>query len=80
MLIANVGKTALPTEKSGAEGHMLVLCLGHYLGAWSDALLLFHNVASGGSTLQGPNHAYTQQWMSTLKQWEAGAESALQGR
>ena len=47
LLIENAGKTALTTETSIAEGHMLALCLGHYLGAWSDALLLFQKVASG---------------------------------
>ena len=55
LLIANAGKTALPTEKSVVEGHMLALCLGHHLGAWSDALLLFQNVASGYERIMGTN-------------------------
>lgn len=89
----DVARRGLPTEASIAEGHMLALCLGHYLGAWSDALLLFQKVASGyewvmGTNSQhtmaaktqvvvravhGPNHSYTQQWLSILHQWEARA-------
>eukprot|EP01043_Picozoa_sp_COSAG02_P052371 COSAG02_NODE_5629_length_4171_cov_2.909180_2_plen_311_part_00 len=59
LLIENAGKTALPTETSVAEGHMLALCLGHYLGAWSDALLLFQKVASGYERVTGTNSQHT---------------------
>ena len=60
------------TEQSVLEGHLLSVCLGHYLGAWSDALTLLRPVAAGYEGLMG---THSQQALGARNQLAVATEA-----